>query len=83
MFQDLKKFEFEFNKRFFTKGQIMKEIDKKLREEGKVCQVVDIHYIIVDGNKYMLKEVVKDFPECSKSYTKAILKEVPLVNNLI
>ncbi|EGT3617433.1 hypothetical protein FHH43_14585 [Clostridium perfringens] len=82
MFQNWDKLEFEFHKKFFTKGQIMKEIDTKLREQGKQCQIIDIHYILVDGKKYMLREERKDSCELNNSIKRVVLKEVPLVNKL-
>lgn len=80
MFHKWDKINFEFNDKFYTKGQIMKAVDKKLRSEGRTCTIIDIHYIIVDGRKYRLKEERSESPELNERIKKITLTEVPKVN---
>lgn len=58
----------------------MKAVDKQLREEGRTCTIMNIHYIIVDGRKYRLKEEASNSPEISSPIKKVMLTEVPKVN---
>lgn len=51
-----KKIIIELDERYFDKKSLMDAVVKQLTNQGKICEVVGVDLLLIDGKKYYLSE---------------------------